>query len=735
MSRHTFLTLLLLAWLAAVLCPLDAPRHSDTTDRSWIFAINSAAARHAVWGRDLIWTWGPLGYLANPLPIGSNLSKATAAQAAAWAAMMLALGWLAWSGRAGALHLACFAAAATAARACFPLFLSFPELGIGAVGLDYYLVFVELLLLSIAGVVTAWAVPYALALAAAAVLCLVKLNAGVLALSAVAVFAAMKRSVRAALWAPPFVVGAYLLHSASFSDFFGYLRGGYELFSGYSMTMGLPGALADCYWAMALVLLTVLLGAVLRSRLLWMYLPPLFAAFKHGFVRQDSHVLLFYAFVAVPAGLLLLFADSARLRRKQTAAAALTMLLAWTLAVRPHLTERPRLAAPRSPEPSLESAPLSPAMRQLIGGQTVGFLFPSFAYASEERLNYTPFPVVQTYSAYTSWLDRRNAAQLVGGEPRYMVADWSAIDGRHPLADSPETWLALYQWYEVAMQGEHRLLLRRRDRPRFERVESLQRTRARPGDSIRLPDARGPLLLRIGLELNTRGKLAKILFRVPEVSMALWTASGRAHVFRVAPGVLGDRLLVNVLPGNLGDLARCLGGESWGEPIVRAALLGPGLRYFEPETEVEFLTIPGVELKMEDPRLPELSKLSSAGEGSIQATIDEVNSERPVEGRPLVIDRAQQNHLIIRGWAVDAAVKAPAAGAWATLYGRDYAASYGGDRPDVAAYFGQPNYRFSGYEAVLPLAETPRGRHELVLSFLTRDGKAYSTRKMQVELR
>jgi hypothetical protein len=46
-------------------------------DASWQLGLNEASSRHMIYGRDLIFTYGPLGFVIHPLDVGSNLIHAT----------------------------------------------------------------------------------------------------------------------------------------------------------------------------------------------------------------------------------------------------------------------------------------------------------------------------------------------------------------------------------------------------------------------------------------------------------------------------------------------------------------------------------------------------------------------------------------------------------------------------------------------------------------------------------
>ena len=51
--------------------------------------------------------------------------------------------------------------------------------------------------------------------------------------------------------------------------------------------------------------------------------------------------------------------------------------------------------------------------------------------------------------------------------------------------------------------------------------------------------------------------------------------------------------------------------------------------------------------------------------------------------------------------------------------------TYGTHRNDVAEYFRRPNYRDTGFTAVIPANAIPRGEHWLSIRVVTADGRCY----------
>jgi hypothetical protein len=72
----------LIAFVALLTFPGDFVPMTGGLDPSWMWGVNAFAAAGLPWGRDLIFSYGPLGYFARPLDVGHNMLYATAARLA-----------------------------------------------------------------------------------------------------------------------------------------------------------------------------------------------------------------------------------------------------------------------------------------------------------------------------------------------------------------------------------------------------------------------------------------------------------------------------------------------------------------------------------------------------------------------------------------------------------------------------------------------------------------------------
>jgi hypothetical protein len=195
-------------------------------------------------------------------------------------------------------------------------------------------------------------------------------------------------------------------------------------------------------------------------------------------------------------------------------------------------------------------------------------------------------PVPQRYSAYTPYLDERNAVWLRNQGPRYLVFDGYAIDRRHPWAETPATWLEVYRWYDTRLLAKRNLLLERRSTPRFTKLVSKTHFQTRFSEGFEIPAAQAPVFWTLDCPLNAKGQIEKLLFRVPEVLLS----ADRNTPRRVIPDVLTSPVMGSVLPENLTEFATLMTpSPPRTSPVRRISFTGPGLAVYASVCQGDFL--------------------------------------------------------------------------------------------------------------------------------------------------
>jgi hypothetical protein len=199
-------------------------------------------------------------------------------------------------------------------------------------------------------------------------------------------------------------------------------------------------------------------------------------------------------------------------------------------------------------------------------------------------MDYRPRPVIQSYSAYTPALARMNANWLRTDRavPNLFFAI-QAIDSRFPSQDDGLSWPELLTGYDLKGLSDERgsyLCLSRSPTPRKYQLQPLQETNVTLGMPFALPAAtQGPVWAEIEIKKTFVGKLRSFFYK-PTVLMAdVKLADHSEKLCRIVPGMVSAGFLLSpYIDDNPSFLALAKGDE--------AALSGKALvsmRLFESE--------------------------------------------------------------------------------------------------------------------------------------------------------
>ena len=509
-------------------------------DPSWAYAINALPFTDRLPGRDVAFTYGPLGWLLAPADLGRHILSSLLFWLSAHALFALALARV--LRQAGGLNSLSFAG----------FLLASHMLGLAA---DSWLLLILGLLLApeLAGMSspsspasgrTFWAP--ALAAALTVIFGLIKINLG---LSAVALLGSFGLLV--CVRRPPgygrlliTMAGAMVavlavmvpLIFAGPGNAWRWLRLQGELARGYAAGMATPAAPVEL--AAGLASLALVVGLFLQARAkgtglagLWaVFLLPVWLAFQHAFIRGDAaHTLELFPFVLGIVAIGLLFARRPAERWVTRGAAFLLLLLATASALRfgvPAVMSRfdlmlglqgcRNLAAAMDPAALLRRAALD--QERALAPSRLPEGFASAVRAAGLGVDVLPLGALLSGGQRSALgaephppalLDLDPASRRPGRPPfrgrrlpDLLLVEGGNLDGRHPLWDPPETWRAILASYELDSRrpAPDLLLLRRSPRPFAWHLEPGGRSSRRPATGSKSrrsrQGARGKLDLR-----------------------------------------------------------------------------------------------------------------------------------------------------------------------------------------------------------------------------------------------
>ncbi len=563
--------------LAALTWPINSIVPATGPDSSWIVGLYLAHAEGLQFGREFVWTYGPLGFLEVPVVVDQLLwTIAFVYQALVHAGAAVALLWT--------------------ARRVFPLPL--------AVAACYCLLVAGRLGAAVALFAFLWAfavvdekapafTPSGLAVGGgvlAAVELLGKANSGVdvLVLVLIGLLGVPGRKRTLALFAAAFCLALSLLWLAAGQDLGllpTFVARQAEIVSGYSEAMATDILAADWALPAAVGAIAALLTAVVaftwktgpgrRAAAVGLVAFFCFASFKQGFVRQgygntpEFFVLAGAVGVAVAGRA----ADSRRIFGQAIALSLIGLGLfampgssLWhSLQASPHLSalregtralsdpgNRERLAA-EARAAMRAGYRLDPRIVAALGRQPVQVDPWEIGIAWAYDLNWHPLPVAQTYSAYTSSLDEINGAALEGAAAPAAILRYrgeepglgAAVDGRYPGWESPAAMRAMLCRYRAVITTP-RFQLLERTRERCGPIRELGSVQAETGRPIHVPAAADPaemVFARVdGVGVGGWEVLRSALYRARARTVEL--DGGRS--WRLVPATAADGLILRL---------------------------------------------------------------------------------------------------------------------------------------------------------------------------------------------
>jgi hypothetical protein len=591
--------------------PLGPRMPSTGLDPSWCYALNEAVAHHLVFGKDLIFTFGPLGSvyteMYHPATDGIMLTGS----------FLLAL----------ALCFG-FVLLATPNRLLLLAFL--PLVIVESRIRDAVCMAVPLVLLLAAFSESAsrsesrpWRVGMLLTIAAAVgILPLVKgsfagLSVVMLLLGAVLLARANKVLVAIGLCA---VSGAALVVGwvatgqpiLALPNFF--LAQG-PIVSGYTEAMSIHGPFASVvFWAIPAGLCLLMFMVSFWTKRRWDCAIAafglalfLFVSFKAGYVRQDGHPR-----ITVAALLFVALALSMLSRPLVAALIAVSVLIGWFSVENQIGSFRPRdmVEAVRD---SVRSSAAGLSLRTNPGlllrmfedakehireeiqipkiSGTVDVYPTELSVVFANDLKWAGRPVPQSYSAYEPALDRANRDHLLGtGAPEHVLFAVAPIDNRLAALEDSGSWPVLISNYRLTDSMHDFLDLERRVELHDSKFVPLSAIEARTNALIDVPPGGQIIWLKVELRPTLMGRAAMVLFKLPQVYIDLFLDDGQVVRKRFIPSMALDGFVLSPYVSNTGDFAKLMSGESLPR-VKRISIIAPRVGLWNDSMKISFAAL------------------------------------------------------------------------------------------------------------------------------------------------
>jgi hypothetical protein len=563
---------------------------STGLDTSWQAMLIHAHAQHLQFGRDIVFTWGPWGFLCSMVHLGSLAAEpilvwqVAGKLLVAFALVVLTRSLVFWRRMA-------FAAALLALHWVFQDTVYFVLIALVVVaGLmrtdssDPSLVAWTFLL----GFLSQFKFTY-----------FILASAGVVAAMACwGLRGAPRRSGSIAVGFAFAVLAAWVAAGQHLGNLYPYLRQSMEISSGYAGAMGFDEPRPVFLWGLGLVLMfLIFIGGAWRSasdRALatgsCAYLSlSVFVVWKESFIRADlvplgGHVFGLFTYILMlgPALPGLVFPG----RRWHWFDCSIPLCLAGIACVDAEFCfQAPRVAwqiiygqaqalenlgnLPQVWQRSFEeesSAVDLPRTRSAVGNGTVDVYDFSIGIALLNGLRLSSRPVFQSYSAYTPSLEGINLKFFQSPRaPDYLLWKGEDVDARYPGQDDAQLVSALPGHYEAMFEEGGYWLFRKRspvsDVPSLRGLMIIRTVML--SDEIELPSSTGHAIWLHADPIPTpSGRLRGILYKPALINIATTDERGETKTWRLVPQIAKDGFILVPTLADGRDLALLMEGKT-----------------------------------------------------------------------------------------------------------------------------------------------------------------------------
>ncbi|MBI4929361.1 MAG: hypothetical protein HY841_01255 [Bacteroidetes bacterium] len=304
-----------------------------------------------------------------------------------------------------------------------------------------------------------------------------------------------------------------------------------------------------------------------------------FASWKHSYSREEEvHLSVFYHFLILFFFVFLIFIDKIKLIHIILIIVSFFFLYSNMLSTeRYHQDDRIGIngfnnfyetffdygklaekSAAISKE-NIQPAKLPMAVLSIIGNESVDVYPWDFSYVVANNLNWKPRPVIQSYAAYTEWLDNQDAEYFSSDksaryivweltDDRYGQKGFCSIDNRYLLNDEPHAIYQFFTNYKPVYKNEQIILFAKTNKRMLFYPKSIKSDTASWNQWIKVPPAEDGIV-RVKTKFNNTffGQIKEFLFKGEEIRMDCRMKNGNVMQYRVIPNCAERGIWINPL--------------------------------------------------------------------------------------------------------------------------------------------------------------------------------------------
>lgn len=430
------------------------------------------------------------------------------------------------------------------------------------------------------------------------------------------------------------LIFVWSLAGQSVSNFVPFLYNALELSSEYNSAMAIEGPHWQIFVGVITILavLFLLIYSTVKKKeksfiFILLNLGILFVTFKHGFVRHDLHVLVFFQVYLIFLYLLLIISSQefdVKMRINKIKeylpivinGTIIIILLISQCYTTPWILNDNIMIKQSSYKHSIsyianpnlfdenirtikekikKDYPLDPQTIEFIDNKTVDIFPWDIALCWAYNFNWSPRPMIQSLTAYTQHIDKINSQHFMGdNSPQAILYAYKSIDGRYPLFDEPATFRTILCNYTYVNKSGGFLLLTHNPKAGNCGFEENRGTiKSEIGQAIPIPEyEEGYVFGYIELDYSFVGKIMKIIYKPSPVYIQFKFKGDRySQKFRFIPDTAKNGVFLSQYVGNLDDLAPIFQGQIMND-IEGIVIVTDKPSHYSKHVKVKFVSVP-----------------------------------------------------------------------------------------------------------------------------------------------
>lgn len=586
--------------MMALTCPFIIYKIQGGFDNSWIYFLNIANLNEYIFGKDVFFTYGPLGYLMWTLNIGNNVIISFVFWSFIYLINVFLLIKIYYYSNID-IHLI--------GISLILYSLTMPE------G-DYYLCYLLILTIGLMWKSKENKKIIYITIILLEILLFMKFSAAILGLATLIVFCIcfFITDLQLAKYYLIRVIGGlilfpfiYFIYNHSIGDFIQYVKYAFDISSGYNIALSFPKT--NIYFIFVFLIAVMFLMIILLlfkielklSLYILLFMPALFLLYKHGFIRADyTHLAHTVNGLLWVTSVIILFLDWNKILEKNQKIFQIIVVLFFIIASIPTIymsksidsiiteVKNRTIDVPKN----IQDIRLYPSDNSLIGlpevfinkiGNNKMSIYPSeISYvATNKNLNFVPMPLIQVCTAYTPDMDIKNSEFFAGNDaPEYIIFSLNTIDGRIALIEAPKTWQMIYNNYSVDDKADNLFLLKKnkKEESQFNKIQVNEYSQKNT-ELINVDN--GTDYIELDLNLNIIGRITKLLWKIPVVTINIEYDDGVKRAGRTVPENLSNGIFIDKVPYDENTFINIMNKNNEKKRIKNISFSGDGLKYYK----------------------------------------------------------------------------------------------------------------------------------------------------------